>query len=140
MSGEASKATIVLVTAEGCNACDLFGGEPGDQLSAKNQLVEALSEIEDVSIVEIHFAGMTPEKIAHETNHYHLQLHKFVRWFPSIIMFNHTFDEEANLEGLIYASKNINGRIMPVGGADMLTPELVTDWVHNELNNEPLFA
>lgn len=143
-----SHATIVITTANGCSACrlyhqglDRFGNKiPG--VTMRDKLIAELGKMRGISVVEVDLSTMASNVASKEAEIYHPKLYQYLRWFPTISLFNSSFnDRSANLEGSIYASQidPSTGTLVPAGGTNMLDSKLVINWINQELVKNPIF-
>jgi hypothetical protein len=141
-----SKATIIITSVKVCKACNLYNhgidvhGNRVMDITMRDKLIGELHKMPEISVVEVELSIMDPLIVRKETVSYHPQLYKFLNWFPTISLVNSSFnDRKAELQGVIYSSQMVNGKLTAKGGLNLFEPKLVTNWIRQELKLNPIF-
>ena len=119
------KPVFVLVTADTCGHCKNFKSTVWPTFES------GLKQEGKVRIVHINLRTMG-DKIGPE---YHPDIIKYISWFPTVMMFNGTWDNHSvPLEGDIF-----NGPMTSTGkptGRTPLTAQNLKEWIDNKLKED----
>ena len=126
-----SRNVLVIVTAEGCSACNFFkNGPPGSKAPPlMQQLHQKLTGL-NLQVITLNFPSLAgnlssidaPEKLPP-------QLGKYIRWYPTFILVEGNSWKDGNLQVSVFNGDISKDAVNPSTKRSPLTPDNIVQWV-----------
>lgn len=145
MMSNKSAATLVIITAQTCGACNTY------KMNTENNFMTSLRSFSNnrrnkglggIDVININLPSTQPSPDQIENlNRYHPDLGPYLGWFPTFLLFTDSSwkNKQGKLNGVVYNGEYLNGVWKAVGRSPINLSNLMA-WINDSITKNDIFT